>query len=67
MFTLVCPTVLLLLLTGRRILIGLAWLSDHAFTCVAGYLRPHPDPWLEITLREAFAEFDRDLKVLMHD
>lgn len=54
-----------LLLMGRDILIGLASASIRAFICVSGYLRPDPDPWLEVTLRDAFAEFDRDLAAIL--
>ena len=68
MVTIAYLAALLVLLTGRRVLIGVAGLSERALTCVAGYLRPHSDdPWLEIRLRDAFAEFDRDIKVFMHD
>jgi len=50
----------------RRIIDGIAGLSGRAITCVTGYLRPPPDPWLELTLREAFADFDRDLAAILH-
>jgi hypothetical protein len=56
----------LLLLIGRSILVVLAGTSNRAFTCVSGYLRPRPDPWLEVTLRDAFSEFDRDLAAILH-
>jgi len=56
---------LVLLLAGRRVLTALAGFSDRAFTCVSGHLRPRPDPWLESTLRRAFAEFDRDLAITL--
>jgi hypothetical protein len=55
-----------LLLMGRNVLIGLADASIRAFISVSGYLRPGPDPWLEVTLRDAFAEFDRDLAAILH-
>jgi hypothetical protein len=42
-------------------------LSARAICSLTGYLRPRPDPWLEGTLRKAFAEFDRELTVIMHD
>jgi len=68
MLTLAYLTALLLFLTGRRVLIGMSGLSDRALTCVGGYWRRSlEDPLLEITLREAFAEFDRALKAYMHD
>jgi hypothetical protein len=56
----------LVLLMGRNVLVGLASASSRALTCVSGYLRPRPDPWLEVTLRDAFAEFDRDLSAILH-
>ncbi|HTU73717.1 MAG TPA: hypothetical protein VMG38_09380 [Trebonia sp.] len=59
-------TTVLLLLLGRNVLAGLARASSRAFACVSGYLRPNPDPWLEVTLRDAFAEFDRDLAAILH-
>jgi hypothetical protein len=58
--------VLLLIYSGRRLVDGIACLSDRAITCVTGYLRPPPDPWLEISLRQAFADFDRDLAAALH-
>jgi hypothetical protein len=58
-------TVVLLLLVARNALVSLASASSRAFTCMSGYLRPSPDPWLEVTLREAFAEFDRDLAAIL--
>ena len=66
LFSLGFLTTMLLLLMGRNVLAGLASASSRAFTCVSGYLRPHPDPWLEVTLRDAFAEFDRDLAAILH-
>jgi hypothetical protein len=57
---------LLLLLTGRGLLTALAGLSGRVVTCVGGYLRPRPDPWLEETLRDAFAEIDRNLAAILH-
>ena len=56
----------LLMLMGRNALVSLASASNRAFICVSGYLRPSPDPWLEVTLRDAFAEFDRDLAAILH-
>jgi hypothetical protein len=56
----------LLLLVGRNVLVGLASASCRAFVCVSGYFRQNPDPWLEVTLRDAFAEFDRDLSAILH-
>jgi len=34
---------------------------------LTGHLRARPDPWLEWALREALAEFDRELAVILHD
>jgi hypothetical protein len=51
---------------GRHLLDGIACLSDRAVACLTGYLRPPPDPWLEISLRQAFADFDRDLAAILH-
>jgi len=56
----------LLFLMGRNVVVGMANASNRAFICVSGYLRPDPDPWLEVTLRDAFAEFDRDLRAILH-
>jgi hypothetical protein len=42
-------------------------LAAKAFLSLTGYLRARPDPWLERTLRRAFAEFDRELAIIMHD
>ncbi len=58
--------VLPLIYRGRRLLDGIACLSDRTVACVTGYLRPPPDPWLEISLRQAFADFDRDLAAILH-
>jgi hypothetical protein len=66
LFSLGFLTILVLIYGGRRLLDGIACLSDRAFACVTGYLRPPPDPWLEIGLRQAFADFDRDLAAILH-
>jgi hypothetical protein len=58
--------VLLLACGSRRLIDGIVCLSDRAITCVTGHLRPPPDPWLEMTLRQAFADFDRDLTAILH-
>jgi hypothetical protein len=42
-------------------------LSARAILCLTGHLRARPDPWLEAALRKAFAEFDRELAVILHD
>ena len=42
-------------------------LSARAILCLTGYLRARPDPWLEGALRTAFAEFDRELAMIMKD
>jgi hypothetical protein len=66
LFTLAFLAALVVLVAGRRALTALAGISDRAFTCVSGHLRPRPDPWLESALRRAFAEFDHDLAVALH-
>ncbi len=53
---------LLLLLAGYRI----RSLPARAVLSLAGHLRPRPDPWLEGALRDAFAEFDRELSAILH-
>lgn len=42
-------------------------LSARAILCLTGHLRARPDPWLEAALRKAFAEFDGELAVVLHD
>ncbi len=42
-------------------------LSARAILSLTGYLRTRPDPWLESTLRAAFAEFDRELALILQD
>ena len=42
-------------------------LSARAILSLTGYLRTRPDPWLEGALRTAFAEFDRELAMIMKD
>ncbi len=66
LFSLGFLAVLLLIYGGRRLVDGVAGLSDRAVACVTGYLRPPPDPWLEISLRQAFADFDRELAAILH-
>lgn len=34
---------------------------------LTGHLRTRPDPWLEGTLRAAFAEFDRELALILQE
>lgn len=41
-------------------------LAARAVFSLAGHLRPRPDPWLEGALRDAFAEFDRELSAVLH-
>ena len=41
--------------------------SARAIFSLTGYLRTRPDPWLEGALRTAFAEFDRELAMIMQD
>lgn len=42
-------------------------LSARAILTVTGHLRTRPDPWLECTLRTAFAEFDQELALILQD
>ena len=42
-------------------------LPGRAAHSVSGYLRTSPDPWLESTLRAAFAEFDRELALILEE
>ena len=42
-------------------------LSARAIFSLTGYLRTRPDPWLESALRTAFADFDRELAMIMQD
>ena len=42
-------------------------LSARAILSLTGHLRARPDPWLEGTLRAAFAEFDRELALILQD
>jgi len=46
---------------------GIRELSGRAAQSVSGYLRTSPDPWLEDTLRAAFAEFDRELALILQE
>lgn len=42
-------------------------LSGQVILGLTGHLRARPDPWLEVTLRTAFAEFDRELALILQD
>jgi hypothetical protein len=42
-------------------------LSAQVILSLTGHLRARPDPWLEGTLRAAFAEFDRELALILQD
>lgn len=42
-------------------------LSSRATLGLTGYLRTRPDPWLEGTLRAAFAEFDHELARILQE
>ena len=42
-------------------------LSARATLSLSGYFRTRPDPWLEGTLRAAFADFDRELALILHE
>lgn len=55
----------ILIYASRRVIVAIVSASDATITCVTGYLRPQPDPQLEVALRAAFADFDRELAVLL--
>lgn len=42
-------------------------LPARAILSLTGHLRARPDPWLEGTLRAAFAEFDQELALILQD
>jgi hypothetical protein len=42
-------------------------LSAKAILTITGHLRARPDPWLESALRTTFAEFDRELVMILQD
>ena len=42
-------------------------LSARAILSLTGHLRTRPDPWLEGALRNAFAEFDREMSAVLHN
>ena len=42
-------------------------LSARTTLSLTGYLRTRPDPWLEGTLRAAFAEFDHELARILQE
>lgn len=42
-------------------------LPARAVLSLTGHLRTRPDPCLEGALRNAFAEFDRELSAVLHD
>ena len=46
---------------------GIKELSAQTAHSVSGHLRTRPDPWLEGTLRAAFAEFDHELALILQD
>jgi hypothetical protein len=46
---------------------GFRDLPARAALSLTGHLRGRPDPWLEGALRKAFAEFDRELAVILRD
>jgi len=52
-----------LLLAGDR----LKGFPARAILAITGHLRTRPDPCLEGALRTAFAEFDRELAVILKD
>ena len=66
LFNLAFLGTLLLMFMSRNVMVALVDLSGRAVTCVGGYLRRRPDPWLEHALRDAFAEIDRDLTAILH-
>lgn len=51
------------LLLGRSV----KSLPGRAILSLSGYLRTRPDPWLDAALRAAFAEFDRELSLVLQD
>ena len=51
------------LLTGRSI----KDLANRAILSLSGHLRTRPDPWFEGRLRAAFADFDRELTLILQD
>jgi hypothetical protein len=50
-----------------RVGYGIKELSARTAHSVSGHLRTRPDPWLEGTMRAAFAEFDRELALILQD
>jgi hypothetical protein len=46
---------------------GIRNLPARAILSLTGHRRTRPDPWLEDTLRAAFAEFDRELALILQD
>jgi hypothetical protein len=46
---------------------GIRRLSSRVLLSCTGHLRGRPDPWLEDTLRAAFAEFDRELALILQE
>lgn len=52
-----------LLLTGRSI----KDFANRAILSLSGHLRTRPDPWFEAGLRAAFADFDRELALILQD
>lgn len=66
LFNLGFLVMLVLLFGGQNAVTALVDLSGRALTCLTGYLRPRPEPRLEASVREAFAELDRDLAAILH-
>jgi hypothetical protein len=56
-----CVAVWGALLAGRAIV----RLSARGVFAITGYLQAPPDPWLEDAIRDALAEFDRELRKVM--
>jgi hypothetical protein len=46
---------------------GIRRVSSRVMLSCTGHLRARPDPWLEGTLRAAFAEFDRELALILRE
>src|SRR5215469_13724224 len=66
LFNLGFLAMLVLLFGGQNAVTSLVDLSGRAITCLTGYLRPRPEPRLEASSREAFAEIDRELAAILH-
>lgn len=61
MFAAGCMVLWTALVAGRNIIS----VSARGICSVTGLLRTTPDPWFEHVVRDAFAEFDRELRRLI--